>query len=161
MHMTGDPRTMQANPVYVDVLDDVRRFLDERATLAESAGVTEIWVDPGIGFGKTTHHNLTLLAGLHRLVGDGRPVLVGTSRKRSLGQLLAESDAEAAGGPRPVGAHRRAVDPVSVNDRREGSLVTAVWAMIQGAQIVRAHDIRATLGAMTAARRTMNDPHRS
>jgi dihydropteroate synthase len=160
MHMSGDPRTMQENPFYVDVVDDVRRFLDERATLAESAGVTEVWVDPGIGFGKTTRHNLTLLAGLHRFVDDGRPVLLGTSRKRFLGQMLAESDAVAVGLPRSPSAAAPPVTPVPTHDRREGSLVTAVWAMIQGVQIVRAHDIRATIAAMETVRRTMNDSHR-
>lgn len=160
MHMTGDPRTMQENPHYDDVLDDVRRFLDERSTLAESAGVPEVWVDPGIGFGKTTQHNLTLLAGLHRLVSDGRPVLVGTSRKRSLGKILAESDAVAAGLPVSPTADTRSATPVPTNDRREGSLVTAVWAMIQGVQIIRAHDIGATVAAMETVWRTTNDSHR-
>lgn len=166
MHMTGDPRTMQTDPTYSDVLDEVRRFLDERATAAESAGVTEVWVDPGIGFGKTTAHNLTLLAGLHRIVADGRPVLIGTSRKRSLGVLLAESDAMATGAWRRTAqrntAHRDtpqpAPVPVPTGDRREGSLVTAVWAIIEGARIIRAHDIRATVAAMETARRTIHDP---
>lgn len=159
MHMTGDPRTMQQNPYYTDVLHDVRRFLDERASMAESAGVSEVWVDPGIGFAKTTRHNLTLLAGLHRLVDDGRPVLVGTSRKRSLGQLLAESDAVAAGRRCSRPGDVPPVDPVPTDDRREGSLVTAVWAMIQGARIIRVHDIRATVAAMATVQHIMNDPH--
>lgn len=165
MHMTGDPRTMQENPHYTDVLDDVRRFLDERASWAESAGVSEVWVDPGIGFAKTTRHNLTLLAGLHRVVNDGRPVLVGTSRKRSLGRLLAESDAVAAcrrcsrPGDVPPVEDVPPVDPVPTDDRREGSLVTAVWAMIQGARIVRVHDIRSTVAAMATVQHIMNDPH--
>lgn len=159
MHMTGDPRTMQARPFYTDVLDDVRRFLDERSSLAESAGVTEVWVDPGIGFGKTTRHNLALLAGLRHLVDDGRPVLVGTSRKRSLGQMLAESDSLAAGLPASSSADTPSVTPVPVDDRREGSLVTAVWAMIQGARTMRVHDIRATVVAMETVRRTLNEPH--
>ncbi len=166
MHMTGDPRTMQADPRYIDVVDEVRRFLDQRATLAESAGVREIWVDPGIGFAKTTAHNLSLLAALGELVKDGRPVLVGTSRKRSLGQLLGESDALVAMAYPAVAGNVRissAVDPGTVaptptDDRREGSLVTAVWAMIQGARIIRAHDIRATVAAMETVQRTMNDP---
>lgn len=159
MHMTGDPRTMQSNPFYVDVLDDVRRFLDERSALAECAGVTEVWVDPGIGFGKTTRHNLTLLAGLRHLVDDGRPVLVGTSRKRFLGQMLAESDGLAQGPPVSPTGDAPLVTPVPTDDRREGSLVTAVWAMIQGARIIRAHDIRATVAATETVWRTMNDPH--
>ncbi|MEZ5237800.1 MAG: dihydropteroate synthase [Microthrixaceae bacterium] len=153
MHMTGDPRTMQLRPTYTDVLEEVRRFLDERAALAEAAGVTELWVDPGIGFAKTTEHNLRLLAGVPRLVEDGRPVLIGTSRKRSLGELLARSDASAAHrrgtGPQPD------TPPVEVPDRLEGSLVTAVWAMIGGVDIVRAHDISATVGAAETFRRTV------
>lgn len=152
VHMTGDPRTMQVNPRYGDVVGEVRRFLDGRARRAERAGVTEILVDPGIGFGKTTAHNLSLLAGTDSLVADGRPVLVGTSRKRSLGEMLARSDAAATG----IAADD--VTPVGVEDRLEGSLVTAVWAMIGGARIVRAHDINATVGAVQTVVRTTRIP---
>src|SRR5690606_14192071 len=95
MHMAGDPRTMQRDPRYDDVVADVRRFLTDRATTAVEAGVEEVWVDPGIGFGKTTEHNLQLLARLDVFVGDGFPVLIGTSRKRFLGELLARSDRHA------------------------------------------------------------------
>lgn len=134
MHMLGDPRTMQNNPRYGDVVAEVRDFLVERAETAQTAGVTDIWIDPGIGFGKTTEHNLSLLAHLDELVATGYPVLVATSRKRFLGQLLAESDG---------------VEQVGVDDRLEGSLATAAWAMNQGATMVRAHEVRATA---TAAR---------
>ncbi len=165
MHMTGDPRTMQADPRYSDVLEEVRAFLDDRAALAEAAGVAEVWVDPGIGFGKSTAHNLSLLGGLGRIVADGRPVLVGTSRKRSLGVLLARSDSLARrgldGGVERGGAVQApepAEQPVPTDDRREGSLVTAVWAMIEGARVIRAHDIRATVAAIEAVRRTTQDP---
>jgi dihydropteroate synthase len=135
VHMSGDPRTMQADPRYDDVVDDVRSFLVERATQALVAGVGEVWVDPGIGFGKTTAHNVSLLARLDVLVAEGFPVLVGTSRKRFLGRLLADSD----GVP----------EPVDVADRVDGSLATATWAMIHGARMVRAHDVAVTAQAAT------------
>ena len=146
MHMFGDPRTMQDEPRYDDVVDDVRRFLVERAGAAVAAGVAEVWVDPGIGFGKTTVHNMELLAHLDVLVGEGFPVLVGTSRKRFLGELLARSDAgQAPYGPAVVAAPAPAVDPVPVTDRVDGSLTTAMWAMIHGARMVRVHDVDVTV----------------
>jgi len=152
MHMAGDPQTMQADPRYDDVVDEVRRFLSGRAAQARAAGVPQVWVDPGIGFGKTTRHNLALLARLDLLVGDGTPVLVGTSRKRFTGELLARSD---AGALRPVaeGAEITTVgeiEPVPTSDRLVGSLTTAAWAMIHGARIVRAHDVQATVRAVQA-----------
>jgi len=128
-------------------VSEVRRFLAERASSAVAAGVAEVWVDPGIGFGKTTAHNLALLGRLGDLVGDGHPVLVGTSRKRSLGELAARSDAGMLPHPGPPGggAYFSGVDPTDVDDRLEGSLATAAWAMIHGARMVRAHDVRATV----------------
>src|SRR5437660_8681479 len=87
MHMQGDPRTMQQAPSYDDVVMEVRDFLVARADAAERAGVDEVWIDPGIGFGKTVSHNLTLLKHLRVLADTGRPVLVGTSRKSFLGKL--------------------------------------------------------------------------
>jgi dihydropteroate synthase len=135
MHMLGDPRTMQKNPTYGDVVHDVCEFLVGRAEAARSAGVDEVWIDPGIGFGKTTDHNLALLKHLNVLVSTGHPVLLGTSRKRFLGTLLAEADRPA----RP--------DPVPVDDRIEGSVASAVWAMVQGVRMVRVHDVRATVHA--------------
>lgn len=147
MHMAGDPRTMQDDPRYDDVVDEVRRFLVERATVAAQAGVPEVWVDPGIGFGKTTSDNLDLLAHLDVLVAEGFPVLVGTSRKRFTGELLARSDAagRARGDAETVGS----VGPVAVEDRLDGSLATATWAMVHGASMVRAHDVAATVQAAT------------
>jgi len=135
MHMLGDPRTMQANPTYDDVVADVREFLVSRAGAARAAGVEEVWIDPGIGFGKTTAHNLALLRHLDVLVSTGFPVLIGTSRKRFLGELLAAAD-------RP-----NSPETVASDDRLEGSLGTAVWAMVQGARMVRVHDVRATVHA--------------
>ena len=162
MHMVGDPRTMQASPSYDDVVADVFGFLRERVRVARAAGVDDLWVDPGIGFGKTTAHNVTLLARLDELVADGTPVVVGTSRKRSLGVLLARSDAGMAPHPGPSGgaAAFDGPDPVDVADRLIGSLSTATWAMILGARMVRVHDVGATVQAVSiaeaarAARRT-------
>jgi dihydropteroate synthase len=147
MHMAGDPTTMQRDPHYDDVVEQVRTFLAERADRAQRAGVREIYVDPGIGFGKTTRHNMELLAHLDVLVADGHPVLIGTSRKRFTGELLARSDA--AGRP-PLRAATSAGPPlVELSDRLDGSLATATWAMAAGARIVRAHDVAATVQAAT------------
>ena len=141
MHMLGDPRTMQADPRYADVVTDVRDFLVERATAAVAAGVPDVWIDPGIGFGKSVDHNLALLARLDELVETGFPVLIGTSRKRFLGALLAEADGLPAG------------EPVPVEDRLEGSVATAIWAMCKGARMVRVHDVAATVRAADAVAR--------
>jgi dihydropteroate synthase len=125
MHMQGDPRTMQQAPSYDDVVTEVRDFLVARADAAARAGVEEVWIDPGIGFGKTVSHNLTLLKHLRVLAGTGHPVLVGTSRKSFLGKL---TDGE-------------------VDDRLEGSLATSTWAMIEGASMVRVHDVEPAVQA--------------
>jgi dihydropteroate synthase len=137
MHMRGDPRTMQANPVYDDVVADVRGFLVDRADAASAAGVQEVWIDPGIGFGKTPSHNWSLLRHLDALVATGYPVVVGTSRKRFLGLITATADRGREGDLSPV------------EDRLEASVATAVWAMVQGARMVRVHDVRATVHAAT------------
>jgi dihydropteroate synthase len=133
MHMQGEPATMQLDPVYDDVVDEVCAFLAERAAEAAKAGVAEIWVDPGFGFGKTLQHNLTLLAQLDRVVSLGWPVVVGTSRKGMLGRILADSDGVA--------------DPVDSDDRLAGSIASEVWAMHRGAAMIRAHDVRAAVQA--------------
>lgn len=133
MHMQGRPRTMQDDPRYDDVAAEVFAFLAARAAEARDAGVSEVWVDPGIGFGKTVAHNLTLLRRLPELVAGGCPVLVGTSRKGFLGRLAAGPD----GAPAPV------------DERLPGSLATAVWAMVAGAAMVRVHDVGPTVQAAT------------
>jgi dihydropteroate synthase len=138
MHMLGDPRTMQVDPRYDDVVTEVRQFLVARATAARERGIDEVWIDPGIGFGKTVEHNLALLARMDALVATGFPVLVGTSRKRFLGALLAEADG------RPGG---EITDP---DDRLAGSVATATWVMWHGAGMVRVHDVRATVRAARA-----------
>jgi dihydropteroate synthase len=127
MHMQGEPGTMQEAPRYDDVVTEVGAFLQERAAQARAAGVEEVWIDPGIGFGKTLEHNLALLRSLDRLVAGGVPVVVGASRKGSLGQLT-------GGAP--------------VDDRLEASVATAVWAVEQGAAMVRVHDVAATVRAL-------------
>jgi dihydropteroate synthase len=138
MHMQGDPATMQDAPRYDDVVTEVRDYLVARARAATAAGVAEVWIDPGIGFGKTLDHNLALLAHLDTLVATGYPVLVGTSRKAMLGTLAARAE---HGGP-------RSVPPPA--DRLEGSLATAVWAQLVGVAMVRVHDVAATLRARDA-----------
>ncbi|MFI5035905.1 MAG: dihydropteroate synthase [Acidimicrobiales bacterium] len=126
MHRRGDAATMQANPHYDDVVAEVGDALEALARRARAAGVTRLWLDPGVGFGKTTAHNLSLLAHLDRLVAVARShdagVLVGTSRKRFLGQL----------GGRELG----------VDERLEGSIATAAWALLAGATMIRVHDGR-------------------
>ena len=131
MHMQGDPTTMQQAPAYDDVVADVRRFLVERASAARQAGVEEVWVDPGIGFGKTVEHNLALLRRLEELVATGFPVVVGTSRKSFLGRLTATVDGQ----------------PAPPHDRLEASVATAAWAIDRGAAMVRVHDVRETVAA--------------
>jgi dihydropteroate synthase len=141
MHMKGAPPTMQDDPRYDDVVGEVRGFLVERAERAAEAGVQEIWVDPGIGFGKSDAHNLTLLRHLGTLAASGFPLLVGTSRKGFLGRL-----AGSAGEPLPV------------EDRLPGSLATATWAMLAGASMVRVHDVAATVQAASLVGTTRLDP---
>ncbi len=133
MHVQGEPATMQDDPQYDDVVAEVLADLLARADAAQAAGVPEVWIDPGIGFGKTHAHNLALLAHLDAFVATGRPVLVGTSRKGFLGRILGDSD----------GTHA----PAAVDDRLEGSLATATWAMACGVGMVRVHDVRATVQA--------------
>lgn len=138
MHMLGDPRTMQREPQYRDVVAEVRDFLVERAEAAVKAGVGEVWIDPGIGFGKTLEHNLDLLANLDELVATGFPVVVATSRKSSLGVLLGEADRADATPP--------------VHDRIEGSLATAAWALWRGAAMVRVHEVAETMRVVRKVR---------
>jgi dihydropteroate synthase len=139
MHMLGDPRTMQDEPRYDDVVADVRDFLVSRADAAVAAGVPEVWIDPGYGFGKTLEHNLDLLANLDVLVATGYPVLVATSRKSSLGRLMARADGTSTIPP--------------AGDRLAGSVATAAWAFRCGAAMVRAHEVGATVRAAQAVRR--------
>jgi dihydropteroate synthase len=132
MHMQGTPETMQAEPQYDDVVSEVLAFLTERATTAQAAGVTEVWIDPGFGFGKSVAHNLELLANLGQFCASPFPVLVGLSRKSTLGALT----------PNPDGS----VPPPS--DRLEASIAAAVWSATKGVGMVRVHDVAATVAAV-------------
>ncbi len=130
MHMLGEPRTMQDAPRYDDVVAEVEAFLLDRAAAAQAAGVAreKIWLDPGIGFGKTLDHNLALLAALPRLCGHGYRVLLGASRKRFIAAL----------------------DPLAKNadDRLGGSLAAALHGARSGVAAVRVHDVRETVQAL-------------
>jgi dihydropteroate synthase len=134
MHMQGEPRTMQAAPLYDDVASDVAAFLEERLAFAVSAGVDErlVCLDPGIGFGKTPEQNFELVRRLDVLLALGRPVLIGFSRKSSLGKLLGDPDAKTGSTAASVGA--------------------AVAAYERGATILRVHDVREHAEALLAAR---------
>jgi dihydropteroate synthase len=133
MHMLGEPRSMQLDPTYDDVAGEIAAFLEERLRFAVDAGIAEerICLDPGFGFGKTVEQNFELLARLGEIVSLGRPVLVGLSRKRSLGRIL--GDPEATTGP------------------LSASLAAAVEAYERGATIFRAHDVREHVEALTVA----------
>jgi dihydropteroate synthase len=134
MHMRGEPRTMQVDPRYGDVAGEVAAFLEERLAAAVAAGVPEelICLDPGIGFGKTVEHNFELIRRLDVLTRLGRPVVVGFSRKSSLGKLLGDPDAKTGSLAASIGA--------------------AVAAYERGASILRVHDVREHVEALTAAR---------
>jgi dihydropteroate synthase len=131
MHMQGDPRTMQQNPTYDDVVNDVKAFLAERMEVAIGAGVAEerIWLDPGIGFGKDLDHNLELLHRLGELRELGRPLVVGTSRKSFIGKI----------------------DGSPVDERLGGTIASSVLAAAEGADVLRLHDVAETAQAVTVA----------
>jgi dihydropteroate synthase len=144
MHMRGEPRTMQSDPRYDDVVDEVRAFLAERLEFAVGAGVAaeRIMLDPGIGFGKTERHNLELLARLDELAALGPPIVIGTSRKSFLGSILAR----AAGGGEPVG----------VGERLAATIATNVIALERGASVFRVHDVGPVRDALTVAAATLS-----
>jgi dihydropteroate synthase len=136
MHMLGDdPRTMQSDPRYDDVVSDVKAFLEERLAFAVDEGVREerVWLDPGIGFGKTIEHNLELLRRLDEIVALGRPVVVGTSRKSFLGRLTGRPERE----------------------RDAATIATNVMAFERGASIFRVHEVRGTVDALKVATATV------
>src|SRR3954454_7864618 len=137
MHMLGDdPRTIQDEPIYDDVVDDVKAFLEERLAFAVSEGVREdkVWLDPGIGFGKTVDHNLELLRRLDEIVAIGRPVVIGTSRKSFLGKLTGRD----------------------APDRVAGTVATNVMAFERGAWVFRVHDVRETVDGLKVATATLS-----
>jgi dihydropteroate synthase len=131
MHMQGTPRTMQENPVYDDVVDDVKGFLAERIEFATGEGIAEdrIWVDPGIGFGKTVEHNLELLRRLGELGDLGRPILVGASRKSFIGRITGRE----------------------LDERVGGTIAASVMALVAGAEVLRVHDVAPVREALEAA----------
>jgi len=131
MHMQGHPRTMQENPTYGDVVDDVKAFLVERMEVAIDAGVKEelIWLDPGIGFGKNLDHNLELLRRLGELRELGRPLVVGTSRKSFIGKI----------------------DGSAVDERLGGTIASSLLAAVEGADVLRVHDVAETVQAASVA----------
>lgn len=143
MHSQGTPADMQQDPHYDDVVGEVFGFLQRCAADAADAGVVEVYVDPGIGFGKTVSHNLALLGALPRLVATGIPVVVGTSRKGFIGHLGAGGTLDGRVGDVP---------PLGVDDRLEGSVTSALWAMACGAALVRVHDVAATVQAARLVR---------
>ncbi len=124
MHMQGEPRTMQANPAYGDVVEEVRSYLLDQAAQFSSRPKESVWIDPGIGFGKTLEHNLSLIRNLNRLAETGFPVLVGVSRKSFIGRLL------------------NPASPLPAEDRLEGTLAAQAIAQIRGATVIRSHDVR-------------------
>jgi dihydropteroate synthase len=135
MHMLGEPRTMQRDPRYDDVVDDVRAFLAQRLEVAVGAGISEqhVWLDPGIGFGKTIDHNLELLARLDEIVALGRPVVIGTSRKSFLGTIAGRDAGE----------------------RVPGTIATNVLALARGARVFRVHDVAQARDALLVAAATL------
>ncbi|MFL5894800.1 MAG: dihydropteroate synthase [Thermoleophilaceae bacterium] len=136
MHMLGDPRTMQDDPRYDDVVSDVKAFLEERLAFATAEGVAEerVWLDPGIGFGKTVEHNLTLIDRLDEIAAIGRPVVFGASRKSFLGKLTG----------------RR------VDERVAGTIAVNLIAFERGARIFRVHDVAPTVDALAVAAATVS-----
>jgi dihydropteroate synthase len=135
MHMRGEPRTMQDQPVYDDVVADVKAFLEARLAFAVREGIAEerIQLDPGIGFGKTVEHNLALLRRLDELVALGRPVVIGTSRKSFLGKITGRD----------------------VADRLPATIATNVLALMRGASVFRVHDVRPVKDALAVAAATV------
>jgi dihydropteroate synthase len=136
MHMLGEPRTMQRDPRYDDVVSDVKAFLEERLSAAVAAGIPEarVMLDPGIGFGKTIQHNLELLRRLEEIVAIGRPVVIGTSRKSFLGRITGREPAD---------------------QRLPGTIATNVLAYERGARVFRVHDVAAVHDALTVAAATV------
>ncbi|HUA44333.1 MAG TPA: dihydropteroate synthase [Solirubrobacteraceae bacterium] len=138
MHMLGDPRTMQRDPHYDDVVNDIKAFLAERMAFAARAGIARerILLDPGIGFGKTVAHNLELLRRLDEFLDLGRPVLIGTSRKSFLGRLTGRD----------------------VDDRVAATIATCVLAYERGASVFRVHDVAPVRDALTVTAATVSAP---
>jgi dihydropteroate synthase len=134
MHRQGEARTMQTNPLYTDVVQEIKTFFQERLAWAGERGIApdRLWLDPGIGFGKTVEHNLDILRRLPELAIRDRPLVVGTSRKSFIGKILGSE-----------------TDPRPPEDRLEGTLATHLWAADRGARVLRVHDVAATRKILT------------
>ena len=126
MHMLGTPQTMQQNPTYSDVITDIKTFFKKQLAIAHAAGITDIILDPGLGFGKTLEHNLTILKRLNEFTDLGYPLLIGPSRKSFIGTLTG----------------------LPVEDRLEGSIAATVIAALNGAKIIRVHDVKESKRAL-------------
>jgi dihydropteroate synthase len=135
MHMRGEPETMQEDPRYEDVVAEVKRFLEDRLAFAIAAGIDEerVWLDPGIGFGKTVEHNLALIRRLDEIVAIGRPVLIGASKKRFIGALTGRA----------------------IEERVPGGVAANVIAFQRGATMFRVHDVRENRDALAVAAATL------
>jgi dihydropteroate synthase len=138
MHMLGEPRTMQVDPRYDEVVSDVKTFLEQRLAYAVAQGIPEdkVWLDPGIGFGKTLEHNLELIGRLDEIVAIGRPVVFGASRKSFLGKLTGRQ----------------------VDERLAGTIASNIIAHERGARVFRVHDVAATVDALKVATATVRRP---
>jgi dihydropteroate synthase len=137
LHMRGEPRTMQEDPRYDDVVAEVKAFLEERLAFAVGEGIPEnhVWLDPGIGFGKTLDHNLELLRRLDQIVALGRPVVIGASRRRFIGALTGRAE----------------------QDRAAGTVAVNVMAFERGAHMFRVHDVAPTRDALAVASATVDE----
>lgn len=135
MHMPADPAVMQCHARYEDVVAEVCEYVVTKADRARGAGVSQVWIDPGIGFGKTAAHNLLLLRHLRRFVASGLPVLVGTSRKAFLGAVASRPGEETA----PAG------------DRLDATVATTAWSVLQGVDLIRVHDVEPAVMAARLA----------
>jgi dihydropteroate synthase len=158
MHMLGEPRTMQREPRYEDVVDEVKAFLEERLAFAVSMGIAEhrVLLDPGIGFGKTVAHNLALLQRLDELVDLGRPIVIGTSRKSFLGRIAAATDARGELGASDRQSPEGAENLPWTDRRLPGTIATNVIALERGASVFRVHDVAVLAAALAAAAATLS-----
>jgi dihydropteroate synthase len=177
MHMLGEPRTMQREPRYGDVVDEVKAFLEQRLAFAMGEGIAEerVLLDPGIGFGKTLEHNLQLLRRLGELAALGRPLVVGTSRKSFLGRILGDAPPAHAAATETTVDRRPGVDRgsdrgqrqatemgqateagrVAVAERLPGTIATCVLAYERGASVLRVHDVAPVRAALAVAAATL------
>ncbi len=145
MHALADSATMQDNPQYGDVVEEIAEFLSLAVRRGRDAGVTQIWIDPGIGFGKTTKHNIEIVSNIDRFL-EIAPLLIGASRKSVVGNLHARSDAFLCAGKN---CYEFALVPTPTDDRLEGSVAFALWSAYLGVDMIRVHDVEATVQALS------------